>query len=48
MRKLKIFLIVWPACLAGNILVLSLVFYLCLNVAINALSAQPVDTGIVE
>lgn len=48
MYKLKAFLIVWPAYLAGNILVLSLVFYLCLEVAINAILKQPVDIGFVE
>ena len=48
MYKLKVFLIVWPAYLAGNILVLSLVFYLCLEVAINAILQQAVDIGFVE
>ena len=48
MYKLKAFLIVWPTYLVGNIAVLSLVFYLCLEVAINAILQQPVDIGFVE
>ena len=48
MLKLKGFLIVWPVYLAANIFVLLLIFYLCLDTAISAVSQQPVEIGFVE
>jgi len=47
-HKLTVFLVFWSLYLVANIFVLSFIFYLCLDVAISAISSQSVNIGIVD